>query len=156
MLKESIFPPLAAAQPEAAELSELILEIGAATRRSLRADLVQYNLTPPQFAAMHCIWKSSNAMKISDLAEAAGQVHPTMTGIVNRLEERGLLARRQNPDDRRNQLVSMTPEGEKVVLALCERRRKRIQSFLAPLQPAERSELFRLLQQFLSVITHSL
>jgi DNA-binding MarR family transcriptional regulator len=38
----------------------------------------------------------------------------TLTGVLQRLEKRGLIERRSSADDRRRSLVSLTPSGRKV------------------------------------------
>ena len=52
------------------------------------------------------------------LAESMSTDAPAATVIVNDLEERGLVRREPNPDDRRAKTVSMTPEGKRVLRAL--------------------------------------
>jgi DNA-binding MarR family transcriptional regulator len=54
-------------------------------------------------------------MSLSGLAEAVGVDAPYATLIVDKLEERGLVARQPDPDDRRRKLVTLTPEGEKAI-----------------------------------------
>lgn len=51
---------------------------------------------------------------VGDLARIFGLKGSTLTSMLDRLEERGLLSRRSNPDDRRSFLVDITPAGEKV------------------------------------------
>ena len=62
---------------------------------------------------------------LADLASASGQAtpgelhrgfghrHSTVTGIVDRLERKGLVGRLPNPRDRRSQLVRLTPAGRR-------------------------------------------
>lgn len=50
------------------------------------------------------------------------QVHPaSVTGLVNRLERDGLVARTIDPRDRRARRLSVTPEGRAAALAATER-----------------------------------
>lgn len=51
---------------------------------------------------------------VGDLSRIFGLKGSTLTSMLDRLEARGLLARRDNPDDRRSFLVDITPAGEKV------------------------------------------
>ena len=50
----------------------------------------------------------------SELALAA----PSMTRLIDRLEERGLIDRRNNEDDRRKAVVTLTDEGRRLVNAI--------------------------------------
>jgi len=52
------------------------------------------------------------------LADAMSTDAPAATVIVNDLEERGLVRREVNPDDKRAKTVSVTPEGKRVLRAL--------------------------------------
>jgi len=133
------------------EFGELLYRIGSAIRRNMRAELASHNLTMAQFGALHCLTKNPDGLTVSDLAESTHQVAPTVTGILNRLEERGLVVRRRNPNDRRNQLVSITPEGVRTLQIFFEHRHRQLGKFLARLDEEDRKQLFRLLNQFLSV-----
>ena len=137
------------------EFGELLYRIGAAIRRDMRTELARHNLTMAQFGALHCLMKKSESQTVTDLAESTSQVTPTMTGILNRLEERGLVTRRRNPDDRRNQLVSVTPEGEHALRVFFDHRHQQLGQFLCRLSEEDRKQLFRLLDQFLSAMSEA-
>ena len=57
-------------------------------------------------------------MTVKQIAEAATIDAPAATVAVNDLEERHLVARRTNPDNRRCKIVSLTDAGRNVVGAL--------------------------------------
>src|SRR5262245_41936860 len=50
---------------------------------------------------------------MSQLAELLGVRLSTMTGVVDQLEERGLVERADHPEDRRSFQVRLTPEGKR-------------------------------------------
>lgn len=52
------------------------------------------------------------------LAEAIGVSGPTLTHHLNAMERDGLLSRRRDPDNRRNHIVELTPEGEAALTRL--------------------------------------
>jgi DNA-binding MarR family transcriptional regulator len=54
---------------------------------------------------------SGGPRRITDLAEQEGLAQPTMTLLVQRLEERGWVARERDAADRRAVLVSLTDAG---------------------------------------------
>jgi DNA-binding MarR family transcriptional regulator len=54
---------------------------------------------------------SEGPRRITELAELEGLAQPTVTLLVGRLEERGWVTRKRDPDDRRAVLVSHTPSG---------------------------------------------
>ncbi|MFD5416390.1 MarR family winged helix-turn-helix transcriptional regulator [Streptomyces nojiriensis] len=68
-----------------------------------------------------------------------------MVGMLNHLQESGLVLRAPNPDDRRKNAVTVTPEGT-AVLARCAALAEATNAeFLAPLNPAEQELLMSLL-----------
>jgi DNA-binding MarR family transcriptional regulator len=54
---------------------------------------------------------SCGPRRITELAELEGLAQPTVTLLVGRLEERGWVTRKRDPEDRRAVLVSHTPSG---------------------------------------------
>jgi DNA-binding MarR family transcriptional regulator len=61
------------------------------------------------------MWLTEGPLSLSGLAEAVGVDAPYATLIVDSLEERGLVERQPDSDDRRRKLVSLTPAGKEAV-----------------------------------------
>jgi len=74
----------------------------------------------------------------------------TMTNRLDRLEERGLVRRLPNPDDRRGVVVELTPEAKALVDASIERHVANEQEMIAPLTARDRAELRRILRKLLA------
>lgn len=55
---------------------------------------------------------------VSQLTRVFGHKPSTLTGMLDRLEEKGLLTREPNPDDRRSTLVRVTEDGGRVATEL--------------------------------------
>ncbi len=68
-------------------------------------------LTMPQMMTLFAI-RGVGACRMSDLAELTQQSAGTLTGIVDRLIEDGLVGRIRASEDRRVVQVTLTPEGE--------------------------------------------
>lgn len=68
-------------------------------------------------------------LRMAELARYLGLEKSTMTGLVDRAEQRGLMARAPNPDDGRAIDVFLTKEG----LKLAERVERQLQDAMAPL-----------------------
>src|SRR3954449_10977795 len=51
---------------------------------------------------------------IAEVVTVFGLRGSTATAVLDRMEERGLITRTPNPDDRRSFLLSLTPEGKRV------------------------------------------
>ena len=64
---------------------------------------------------------------VGELSQMTGLKPSTMTSILDRMEERGFLERKPNPDDRRSWLVSLSPAGTE----LAKRMRAMVEEFEA-------------------------
>jgi DNA-binding MarR family transcriptional regulator len=84
------------------------------------------DLGPSQVTALATI-ERHGPLAPSELAEVERIRRPTVTRIVARLAEAGLVARTADPDDGRGALVSITAEGR----ALLKRLRQRKTAYLA-------------------------
>src|SRR5215470_7502274 len=71
--------------------------------------------------------------RITTMALAEGGSQPSMTQLVQRLEQRGLVTRTSDPSDGRVALVSLTEEGRTVLAARRARNTRRIADLLADL-----------------------
>jgi DNA-binding MarR family transcriptional regulator len=80
-------------------------------------------------------------LRIGEVAEAEHVSAPTATRLVAGLENRGLLEREVDPDDRRSSLVQATPAGVKVLGAAREVATAALSDRLAALAPAERDAI---------------
>jgi DNA-binding MarR family transcriptional regulator len=110
--------------------SDLVLDfaaigvIGNITRVSdaLRSHLERTALARPDlswsaYAVLHHLWVSGDT-DTRELAEHCGVSKGVLTGAVNVLEERGLVQRRPQPDDRRFVLVKLTASGKRLIAKL--------------------------------------
>ena len=79
------------------------------------------------------------------IADALGYDRGQLVGLLDELEERGLVERRRDPNDRRRHLVQMTPEGKRTLRGLRALARELEDDFLEPLSDAERAKLHTLL-----------
>lgn len=61
----------------------------------------------------HCSGESGGA-KVSELSSRMHVTSPSVTQLVTSLEERGLVTRRMDPEDRRSVLVSLTDKGREI------------------------------------------
>lgn len=63
---------------------------------------------------------------ISELAERLQIQHHSTVGLVNRLEEQGLVERKQSEEDRREVLIGLTKKGIKVLESLASMHREEL------------------------------
>ncbi|MCL2552624.1 MAG: MarR family transcriptional regulator [Actinomycetia bacterium] len=79
-------------------------------RRRLRKTYDTSALTPSQLSVLSRLDKEGDA-SVSELAAVEGVRHQSVASAVAVLEERGLVARRPDPDDGRRQVVSVAEGG---------------------------------------------
>lgn len=91
-----------------------LIESLARKLRSLQQQTVSsVGLTPPQYVVLTAL-ADRDRRPLKELAEVAHCAPATVTGIVDVLERKGLVARRPNPDDRRSLLVVLTERGRSI------------------------------------------
>lgn len=94
------------------KILRLLKEIGRSLKHSMTQQFKNLNLTGPQGMLLG-ILSHHGKMKISDLGEKIGLSNSTVSGIVDRLEKRGLIERIRSEEDRRVVYVDVTEEFKK-------------------------------------------
>ena len=80
----------------------------------LRPILRDHNITEPQWRVLRVI-NERTATDATGLAEV-GLLHaPSVTRILKELEERGLVVREPDPDDRRRMVIGLSAAGREVI-----------------------------------------
>ena len=82
--------------------------------------LKEYTLTTPQWSVLMnlAIEKRQGASSNFSAAVLAEQLYmdrPTMSGIIDRLQKKGLLSTKGNPEDRRSQVISLTKKAMEIL-----------------------------------------
>jgi DNA-binding MarR family transcriptional regulator len=70
-------------------------------------------VTPEQWAVLIRLWERDGRAQ-GELSEATFRDSPTMSRIVDSMEERGLLQRRPHPDDKRVRCIHLTRRGREL------------------------------------------
>lgn len=94
----------------ASEAWTLLAELVAAERGRTMCVCSEVDLAPGQMAALKWL-DPATPVPMRELANALCCDNSNVTGIIDRLEDRGLVERRPAEHDRRVKLLSVTPEG---------------------------------------------
>lgn len=142
-------------EQDAAEIEALNMRLSWVSRRRMQIDLDAYGLTLPQYMAMRCMQENEQGCSMSDLAEASHQVSATMTGIIDRLADRGLVARNPDPRDRRALRVVLTPAGHELLQQVAATKRELTLKILSELSGEERRAMIDSTRRYLEVMEHT-
>jgi DNA-binding MarR family transcriptional regulator len=106
-------------------------------------------LTAMQFGAM-VVLNEKPGIDATRLASLVAFDRPTLTGVIDRLEAKGLVERQQHPSDRRARLLYLTPEGSALLRDASKAARRTHRMVLDPLTPQERETLIGLLEKLVA------
>ena len=98
-----------------AEVVDLLKRITNRYIREYEAAAAQHGLTPQQAKALLAL---DEALPMRRVAERVGAEPSNVTGIVDRLQTRGLVERQADPTDRRIKLIATTDAGKSVATEL--------------------------------------
>ena len=128
-------------------------DIVSALRRIVRAIDLQSRrmvdacgLTGPQLVVLREVGRLSGA-SISALARSVSLSQPTVSGILERLEKRGLVRRERSEQDRRSVFVTLTPQGGGTLRDAPSLLQDRFQRELSRLEEWERTQMLSILQR---------
>ena len=111
-----------------------------------QASMGQANISPGLFGVLVII-ESNPGLKQTELARAAMLDRSSVVPVLDKLEARGLVARRPPPDDRRVKGLWLTADGSALLRRLKRRVLAHEQRLTEALTDRERSQLFDLLER---------
>ncbi|MCP3103369.1 MarR family transcriptional regulator [Myxococcus sp. K15C18031901] len=77
----------------------------------------------------------------------------SITGIMDRLESRGLVKRTRLPADRRTVINALTPRGQTAYVGIKDRMATALASFIATMSDDEEATVFRLMDRLLAAVS---
>jgi DNA-binding MarR family transcriptional regulator len=87
-----------------------IYSAGIAINRAYKPLLDELGLTYPQYLVLSALWEDGE-QTVGGIAARLDLEPSTITPLVKRLEQAGLVARRRNPEDERQVRVTLTDKG---------------------------------------------
>ncbi len=105
-----------------------------------------FDLTPVQYAALAAI-AANPAIDQITLAGLIAYDRTTITGVIDRLAQKGLVVRRASARDRRSRELLITDEGRRTLEAITPAVEAAQRLMVRGLSEAEAKELIRLMQK---------
>lgn len=93
------------------QLCFAVYATGIAIQRLYKPLLDSLGLTYPQYLVLNVLWRS-DGRTVGGLADELALESSTLTPLLKRLEAAGLLRRMRNPQNERQVMVTLTPEGQ--------------------------------------------
>jgi DNA-binding MarR family transcriptional regulator len=124
----------------------LLKRLGWAIKDRTMAAFEAAGESPYHYSVLAVLEESARETQAT-IADALGYDRSWLVGLLDELEEAGLIERRRDPTDRRRHLVSLQPAGTKKLAPLRAISREVEGEFLAPLEPAQRQQLHAILLQ---------
>lgn len=111
-------------------------------------ELLEFGITPPQMTVLMSVHENPG-IDITTLSARVSFDRSTLGGILDRLEEKGLIFRQVVVADKRMRMMYATQEGEETVKRTAEASSRAENRILEPLAAAERLQLKHLLSKLI-------
>ncbi len=107
----------------------------------------EYDLTSSQYNVLRILRGEGKPMPCLEIGDRMIQVVPAMTGLLDRLEQRGLVRRERCTQDRRVVYVTLTDSAQALLRRMDGPLNALHQQLIGHLTPAELQQLSRLLEK---------
>jgi MarR family transcriptional regulator, organic hydroperoxide resistance regulator len=110
--------------------------------------LEPYGLTPFHYLVLCCLWEE-DGLSTTGIADKLKQLGATLTGVVDRMEDRNLVYRERDSSDRRIVRVWLTDEGKQLMKVLPPLGAETIKKATENLSKAEQEMVLKLIDQII-------
>jgi DNA-binding MarR family transcriptional regulator len=124
----------------------LLARLGLAFKAKALAQIEQEGFDAHHYSVLAILGEGARETQAT-IADALDLDPSRLVALLDSLEERGLIERQRDPQDRRRHVVSITSEGKRKLQRLRAVARQVEDEFLAPLSPDERETFHSLLLQ---------
>jgi len=141
------------ADRDACRAWQLLVKFFFAQRAHLPGPGDEIELSPVQSHVLHLI-EPGRALPMGRLADTLACDASNVTGLVDRMETRGLVRREPAPDDRRVKVLRLTPAGARLRAQVLSRMTRESHP-LSRLSAAQRRTLVKILEELVDEPTES-
>jgi DNA-binding MarR family transcriptional regulator len=134
-------------KPDSCEAWQLLLKFFFSQRADLPAIAAEFELSPAQCHVLHLL-EPGHPISMGQLAETLACDASNVTGLIDRLESRGLIRRQPSPTDRRLKVLDLTPAGVRLRAVVLEKITEPPET-LKRLSREEQQRLVRILRHLL-------
>lgn len=127
------------------DISRRLKLVNEKLRQAGDASFSKFDLTGTQVGYLWYILGAGGSMSQKQLETAAGVSHPTIVGIVVRLQDKGYVEVRTDEEDRRNRIISLTDKAVNVTEQLEKGAREMNTRLIRGMTEEDKAELRRLL-----------
>jgi DNA-binding MarR family transcriptional regulator len=126
--------------------AHLLKRLGMELKEAYREAFETAGASPFHYSVLAVLEESARETQAT-IADSLGYDRSWLVGLLDELEELGLIERKRDPVDRRRHLVTLQPAGKTKLAELRAISKQVEDAFLAPLEPAQRASLHELLLQ---------
>jgi MarR family transcriptional regulator, organic hydroperoxide resistance regulator len=108
--------------------------------------LEPYGLTPFHYLVLCCLWEE-DGLSTSGIADKLKQLGATLTGVVDRMEDRNLVYRERDADDRRIVRIWLTDEGKRLMKVLPPLGAETIEQATTGISKSDQAKVLKILDQ---------
>ena len=119
---------------------EMAIYLQTESRRLAREQCAKHGITATQLNVLKLL-QTVGDLSLSELGKRMSAKNSTVTGIVDRMVEAGLVAREQSAEDRRVWKIRLTPEGKTLARKVDVAPWEMLTSAVMALPPAEVEQL---------------
>ena len=120
------------------------------TDQTMTGALARMDLTAAQGHIMGYLAHSPNPPCSRDIEEAFQLSHPTVSGLLNRLEKKGFIEFRPDEKDRRCKRIHMLPKGQACIELMHRTIRENEERIVQGFSDAEKAQFASLLERAIS------
>lgn len=128
-----------------------ILSAYGLVNRFMAHHFAGHGITGAKWGVLRALHRASaeghTSLRPADLGERLLVRPPSVTTLVRRLADQGLVAVRRGESDHRERLIALTPAGRRLVEEILESHRERVSEAMAGLDESDQARVARLLSR---------